>query len=876
MTIKLPGYKIIRTLGKGGMATVYLAEQEIFEREVALKVMSKSLAEDPSFGQRFMREARIVSQLVHPNIVTVHDVGVHEGYYFLSMQVIDGEDLKQSRRKLSIRQKIVAIRDIAKALDYAGSKGYVHRDIKPENILFHTSDGRAVLTDFGIARAAESDLAMTQTGTAIGTPHYMSPEQAKGLAVDHRADLYSLGVVLYLLIANRLPFDAESAVAIGIKHITEKIPALPVEFSGLQPLINKLMAKKVENRFQTAKELIEALDELDMLQLEHVERMAAEALSHRTQAGDPDAPTQVAVGITDTVTAPTIARSVLEDERMTAAELSEDESASGDTDEYTVVFEEEEPKGSWFPWVAGFLVLAAVSGAVFYQQRPDVAKTWFDQGLTYVDDVSAGVADWLFSDGVSTEVVPSEPSLSASGPEESEASSVIAPVAEKNVELESSAPLTPATDTPEEVSADVAATPELVNLLAKLEQLETHYQMEPAVLPELVEAYSKLLLLKPEDKVLQENFNALRQGEEDKILTLVADEKVDAARKRLEQYSAVFAGASQQEILDLETRLERQVEINSLLAQAATYFEANALTRPESENALDVYKRILELDETNVLAQQGMVRVAEKLVGYAQKSVQKGSLSSASTHINKALAIAPNLGSAQSEQRRIKRLIETQKDIEQRVASGDKALADGDYFTPAMASAYAHYRAALSIDKNALEAKAGIESTLKSFRGRIDGLLDEEDFDLVRALLKRALADSSDYTALQRLEEEVELRIAELIYAKQPRIVHLVVAGQPISDHAASQEGSIKADRSIYIGFKFENFQSETAVIQAELTDGTGSLQIAQVPVIVTGEKGVAEFSIDRAVEGFPSGSYTVIMRLDDLTLFETLIRVSN
>lgn len=153
MTINLPGYKILRTLGKGGMATVYLAEQEIFEREVALKVMSKSLAEDPSFGQRFMREAKIVSQLVHPNIVTVHDVGVHEGYYYLSMQVIDGLDLKQSRRSLSLRQKVTAIRDIAKALDYAGSKGYVHRDIKPENILFHTSDGRAVLTDFGIARA---------------------------------------------------------------------------------------------------------------------------------------------------------------------------------------------------------------------------------------------------------------------------------------------------------------------------------------------------------------------------------------------------------------------------------------------------------------------------------------------------------------------------------------------------------------------------------------------------------------------------------------------------------------------------------------------------------------------------------------------------
>ncbi len=269
MTLELPGYKILRTLGKGGMATVYLAVQEVFEREVALKVMSRSLADDPNFSQRFFREAKIVSQLVHPNIVTVHDVGVHNDSCYLSMEYIDGQDLRYVCSSMTVRDKIRAIRDIAKALDYAGGKGYVHRDIKPENIMFHSSDGRAVLMDFGIARAAESDTMVTQEGTAIGTPHYMSPEQAKGKTVDTRSDIYSLGVVFYYIFAGRVPYDAESAVAVGIKHITEEVPLLPEDYDALQPIVDKMMAKQAEDRYQTARELIEDLDRLDMDSLEH-------------------------------------------------------------------------------------------------------------------------------------------------------------------------------------------------------------------------------------------------------------------------------------------------------------------------------------------------------------------------------------------------------------------------------------------------------------------------------------------------------------------------------------------------------------------------------------------------------------------------------
>lgn len=896
MTINLPGYKILRTLGKGGMATVYLAEQEIFEREVALKVMSKSLAEDPSFGQRFMREAKIVSQLVHPNIVTVHDVGVHEGYYYLSMQVIDGLDLKQSRRSLSLRQKITAIRDIAKALDYAGSKGYVHRDIKPENILFHTSDGRAVLTDFGIARAAESDLTMTQTGTAIGTPHYMSPEQAKGLAVDHRADLYSLGVVFYLLLANRLPFDAESAVAIGIKHITQAIPLLPAEYNQLQPLIDKLMAKKVEDRFQSAKELIDALDDLDLPVLEHAERMAADAIALRAEPGDPDAPTRLASAITtedtigDTITAPTIQREV--GDLKSAAKRQRNTAASTTTEEdYEVVYEDDDEahKGSWFPWVAGTLVLCAVAGGVFYQQKPETARVWIDEGIAYIDQVAAAAEGLLFESNSEAPAVsrPEPISPLPSGATDLPANSepVAAPASTDSPQQQE----TPAVVSGEQggnapeldhvespVDVPVAEAPEIVAAKQNLETLKTHFQTEPAVLAQLVEAYGVLLVLQPENQLLQAEFETLQQQEADKIIALVAEDKLEAAQKRLDQYKAIFTDVSQQEILDIEASVERQININGLLAKADSYYQANALTRPPGENALDVYQQIIALDPQNSIAAARLDDVANKLIGYARKHVASEQWSQAATYVDKALAITPDSNSAAQLKKQIVEGRANTAKLEKALAEGKQALANGDYFSPANRNAYTFFQRALNVDANNATAKDGLAQAQKLFTLRVFDLVEAEQFDTARSLVDKAQQDSPGLAVLEQLALSVNERIAELEYAKTPRITRLMVSGQPVGGPPSEQANTITADRSIHIAFQFENFQSDTAVIQAELTDGTETLQIAQVPVIVTGSEGLSEFSINRAVEGFPNGSYTVFMRLDGKVLSKTLFRVQN
>ena len=308
--MNINAYKIVRELGKGGMATVYLAIQESFEREVALKVMSPALSADPSFGERFIREAKIVSRLVHPNIVTVYDVGVSNGHHFLSMEYVPGRDLRALRAKMSLRDVIGVIKDVALALDFANRKGCVHRDVKPENIMLHDEGGRAVLMDFGIAKLSDVSSGMTQVGTTIGTPHYMSPEQARGKAVDGRSDIYSLGVVFFWLLLGHVPFSADSAVAVGIKHLSAPIPVLPQALMVFQELIDKAMAKKPEQRFQSGRELAEALDRLNRFEIDAAEANRAPKEGVSDDSLNPDeAPTAVHESVRElTPSSPNITR----------------------------------------------------------------------------------------------------------------------------------------------------------------------------------------------------------------------------------------------------------------------------------------------------------------------------------------------------------------------------------------------------------------------------------------------------------------------------------------------------------------------------------------------------------------------------------------
>jgi serine/threonine-protein kinase PpkA len=259
--VQIPGYNLLRTLGEGGMATVYLAVQESLDREVALKVMSPVLAANETFCDQFMKEGRITAKLTHPHLMTVHDIGSYNGVYYLASEYLPAGTLRERMDGLSTAEALEIARDIASGLAYAHEKGFVHRDVKPGNIMFR-SNGTAVLADFGIAKAMKSVSAATMAGNAIGTPDYMSPEQAQAIPVDGRSDLYSLGAVLFETLTGAKPYEAPDAYAIALMHVTEPVPRLGEKQAWLQPLIDGLMAKNPDQRFANGEAFITACDRL--------------------------------------------------------------------------------------------------------------------------------------------------------------------------------------------------------------------------------------------------------------------------------------------------------------------------------------------------------------------------------------------------------------------------------------------------------------------------------------------------------------------------------------------------------------------------------------------------------------------------------------
>ena len=257
-------YRILNRIGSGGMADVYLAEDTHLGRRVALKVLHRRFAQDQEFVERFRREAKSVAGLSHPNVVGVFDRGDHEGTYYIAMEHLPGRTLKEiveAEAPLPQERAIDLGEQILQGAGYAHRHGVIHRDFKPHNVIVD-DDGHAKVTDFGIARAGASE--MTETGSIMGTAQYLSPEQAQGHAVTAASDLYSIGVMLYELLAGRLPFEGESAVSVALKHLSEPPPPLsrfrPDVHPALEAVVMAALAKDPARRWQSAEEFAQGLE----------------------------------------------------------------------------------------------------------------------------------------------------------------------------------------------------------------------------------------------------------------------------------------------------------------------------------------------------------------------------------------------------------------------------------------------------------------------------------------------------------------------------------------------------------------------------------------------------------------------------------------
>ena len=256
-------FRIVGLLGVGGMATVYQAYDSSLERDVALKVLPPEFLHEESFARRFRQEARVIARLEHPNIVPIYASGIDQGIPWMSMRLLGGGSLGAAigRARPTLEQTVRMLRGVADALDYAHARGIVHRDIKPTNILLDSAD-RVCVADFGLAYMMDLGLPLTRSGTVAGTPQYMAPEQGLGKTIDHRSDIYSLGVVAFEMLTGAAPFTADSPVAVLLKHVNEPAPPVAVSAApvAVARAVQKALEKDPESRWQSAGEFVRGLE----------------------------------------------------------------------------------------------------------------------------------------------------------------------------------------------------------------------------------------------------------------------------------------------------------------------------------------------------------------------------------------------------------------------------------------------------------------------------------------------------------------------------------------------------------------------------------------------------------------------------------------
>ncbi len=748
--IEIPGYRIDRPIGRGGMSTVYLALQESVQREVALKIMAGTLLGDEEFGERFLREARIAASLRHPNVVHVYDVAQHGEHHYMAMEHLSGGPVINRRGpRRDYRFSLRVIREIASALDYAHRRGVVHRDIKPDNILLR-DDGSAVLTDFGIARAGDS-MRMTRTGAIIGTPHYMSPEQARGQPLDGRADLYSLGVVLYQLLLGEVPYQADDSVAVGIMHITAPLPRLPLPLAELQPLFDRLLAKDPEQRFESGAAIVAALDAVSTLDPALPEPLAPRGRAQAPRVAD----------TTPTVVTPPQARS-------SRGKPGTDGPSLGSMD----ALEQRAPKartGSIAPssrrfspwWLLLFLLLLAAAAAGFaFEDRLRGLWSGSDRGEQLQRAEAALQAGRLDDDAAGPGARSLFSAVLAAEPDHEAAREGLRRVARAH--LQAAARFLEAGDA--DAARDAWETARLLGLgqdeLAALEsqlasapgrnsQLEALSQRIEAAAAALasglveepdvgaIALYQQALAMDPGNPVAQAglrealrpvldaargDLDSARYADAERRLAVVA--QVDPANLELPELRAELAAA----------RKGREDQIKSLLQEAGRRAASGRASTPVGRSAQDAYRAVLALDPENIEAQQGLRRLGQDLLKRADVASADFDFEAAEAALDSAALLSPPPGGLERARARLEEARRSYARIagdpgadpariDALIAEAEASIAAGRLLQPPGESAYDRLRAALALSPSDTRARRLMEELPAQARQRFDAAL---------------------------------------------------------------------------------------------------------------------------------------------------------
>jgi serine/threonine-protein kinase PpkA len=825
--IEIPGYHIRRQLGRGGMATVYLATQESVQRDVALKVMSPTLLADPDFGERFLREARIAAKLHHRNVVGVHDVGRVGDYHYIAMEYLGGGTvLSEDGKARPVTFALRVVREIATALNYAHAKGFVHRDVKPDNILLR-EDGTAALTDFGIARANDSATHMTRTGTVIGTPHYMSPEQARGRPIDGRADLYSLGIVLYELLLGRVPFHADDSLAVGIMHITQPIPILPESFDPLQPLLNRLLAKQPDERFQNGEAVADAIEQIEIaIARGDLPELASSDAAYRREILGADTPTRAMAPATPPPAAgaqryraePSLGR--MDDFAEHAPRRPPQRGSAGRSVAPA-------PGGSrrWLGLVIALLVLGGAFAAWRYQDRLRALLP-----RTELNDlVSRGQKALADGKLVGTQGDSARELFQAARALDADNDLVRAGLNKVGQRLIEQARVAMTRNDFTTARGDLAAATEVLGGGAEVEELkaamhaaETRNTASEELLRHADAALAAGNLTG--DKGASAFYQRVLDADATNALALNGLKKVGeaVAQQARDAIAAGNADLANQRINDLTLLSPNHPaipELHAAIAQShenANQAQEQQLARAEAQQragkmggddgALILFQAVLKREPNNVRAKAGLRKVAQTLVAQANAALDESNLAQADKLLQQAESAAPDLGDLRSAKSRLREARE-QLDISRQQAQvspgdvgriqqlldeADKAMAAGNLILPPGDSAFDKYRAALRLDGNNAKAFAGLNriparakdlfdqalkaNTPNKARSYIDAITEADPGDAsvpaLRERLANAFLDQADARIAQgqRAEATHAINSARELAPANPRL----------------------------------------------------------------------------------------------------------
>lgn len=570
----ITGYRIIKPLGQGGMATVYLALQQNLRREVALKVMAPQLAQGQGFAERFLAEAQLTARLTHPNIMIVHDVGQSGAHYYIATELLPGGTLKERAAQLTtLPDKLRILRGIARGLAYAHQHRVIHRDIKPVNIMFR-DDVQPVITDFGIAKALDATHMMTAAGTVIGTPHYMSPEQAQGLPLDGRSDLYSLGIMFYEMLTGQVPFEAPEPLAVLMMHLQQPVPPLPPEWRSVQPVMDQLLAKAPEQRFPNAEALIEALTPLlgkaptgrISPVAEHLTRLHDQALAAAAAEAAPR-PAREAGAIT-----PRTVEQVQPGAGTAPADAGRNKPALGPMH------------------ISGYT--AGPDSTAHFPRRPSPwwqqTRTWVGSGLTLV----LALTVWLWP----RDTPVASPDGSAQRPPEVAAATLDAVLAAVRQRMVDGALFEPPGDNAfDRLNLVLDEFPTDGRALAALQALGDAAAVQVRARFDAGERTEALALLRQSREKLR-NHPALASLQAELQLRLDQETVAPAT-------GAVAADAQ---------------PVSALLERARTLYEASQLVHPPGDNAVEVYRAVLQRDPRNQEASAALERIANHYLDVAR------------------------------------------------------------------------------------------------------------------------------------------------------------------------------------------------------------------------------------------------------------------